>query len=65
MRAGFWWGKPGAKRQLEAPIRRRWDNIKAGRQEIGWEDVGQINVAQVTLVTMVMKLRVPLMRSVR
>jgi hypothetical protein len=57
-------GKPEGKRQLERP-RRRWaDNIRMDLEEIGWDGVDWIDVAQdrnqcLTLVNTVLNHRVP------
>jgi len=56
--------KPGGKRPLGRP-RRRWDyNIKLDLQQIGWEGVGWIHLAQDTekgpvLVNTMMNIWVP------
>jgi hypothetical protein len=60
---GFWWGRPVGKRLLERP-RCRWkDNIKMGLQEVEWEGMDWIDLAQdrdrwQALVNVVMNLRV-------
>jgi hypothetical protein len=60
---GFWWG-PVGRRPLLRP-RRRWeDNIRMDLQEMGWEGVDWIDMAQDrdrwrALVKEVMNLRVP------
>jgi hypothetical protein len=57
-------GKQEGKRQLERP-RCKWvDNIKMDLREIGWDDMGWIDLAQDrnqwrALVRKVMNLRVP------
>jgi hypothetical protein len=57
-------GKPEGRRPLGRP-RRRWeDNIKMDLQEVGWDDVAWIDIAQDrdrwrALVNAVMNLRVP------
>jgi hypothetical protein len=57
-------GKPDGKRSLGQPRRRRVDNIKMDRREIGWDGMDWIDLAQDreqwrALVNMVMNLRVP------
>jgi hypothetical protein len=57
-------GKPAGKRPLGSPRRRREDNIKMDRREIGWGGVDWIDLAQDTdqwraLVNTVMNLQVP------
>jgi hypothetical protein len=39
-------GKPEEKRPLGRPSRRWEDNIKMGLQEIGWDGVGWIHLAE-------------------
>jgi hypothetical protein len=57
-------GRPERRRPLGRP-RRRWEyNIKIDLQEVGWEDMDWIDMAQDrdrwrALVSAVMKLRVP------
>jgi len=63
-RVGFWWGNRKEKKLLGRP-RRRWvDNIRKDLQEVGCGYIDWIGLAQVkdrwrTLVSAVMKLRVP------
>jgi hypothetical protein len=69
-RMGEWRGayrilmkRPGGRRPLGRP-RRRWDNIKMDLQEVGWNGVAWIDVAQDrdrwrALVNAVMNHRVP------
>ena len=62
-------GKPEGKRPLERP-RRRWeDNIKVDLQEVGggcgdWMELAQDRDRWRALVSTVMKLRVPKMRTI-
>jgi hypothetical protein len=56
-------GKPDGKRPLGKPRRRLVDNIKMDFREIGWDDMGWIDLAQdrdqwSALVNTVMNLRV-------
>jgi hypothetical protein len=56
-------GKPEGKRPLGGP-RRRWDDIRMDRREIGWGGMDWIDLAQDrdqwrALVNTVMNLRVP------
>jgi hypothetical protein len=57
-------GKPEGKRQLGRP-RRRWvDNIRMDLEEVGWDDVDRIGLAQDrnrwrAVVNSVLNLRVP------
>ena len=61
---GFWWGTHNAKRPLERP-RHRWkDDIKMDLQEVGWEGMDWIALAQDrdrwwALVNVVMNLQFP------
>jgi hypothetical protein len=55
-------GKPGGKRPLGRPRRRRVDNIKTDLREIEWNGMERIDLAQDrdnwrALVNMVMNLR--------
>jgi hypothetical protein len=57
-------GKPGGKRPLGRPRRRRKDNISMDLREIGWGDMNGTDLAQDrdqwrALVNIVMNLRVP------
>jgi hypothetical protein len=57
-------GKPGGKKPLGRPRRRRVDNIKMELRVIGWDGMYWIDLAQDkvrwrTLVNTVMNLRVP------
>jgi hypothetical protein len=57
-------GRPEVKRPLRSPRRRREDNIKMDVNEIGWEVVNWIHVAQDrdrwrAFVNTVMSLRIP------
>jgi hypothetical protein len=57
-------GKPEGKRPLGRPKRRWVDNTEMNPREIGWGDMGWIDMAQDrdqwrALVYMVMNLRVP------
>jgi hypothetical protein len=60
----FWWERQKGKRPLGRP-RRRWENnIKMDFREVGWSDIGWIDLAQNrdqwwALGNTVMNLRVP------
>jgi hypothetical protein len=57
-------GKPDVKRPLKRPIYTWEDNIRLDFEEIGWEGVDWVHLAQdkdqwLTLVNMLMNLQVP------
>jgi len=60
----FWWGKSEGKRPLGRPGQRWEDNIEMYLQEVEWEGVDWIELAQDrdrwrALVNAVMNIRVP------
>jgi hypothetical protein len=60
----FWWGKSERKRPLGRPGQRCEDNIEMYLQEVEWEGVDWIELAQDrdrwrALVNAVMNIRVP------